>query len=192
MIIHKKMDHNSLKLTDEEKLIKIREFKEKGNAAHKEGNFKKAAGNYYRAVLYIKGLSKNCPDVPDLPGAFFAGTIPEPTRKMTPEMIWESERLTCDCYNNLAACMLKESEPKYGRIIEHCDRALEVSPSNGKALFRKGISLYSLGKLSEALAVLKSAPASPEVRRYIELCKAGLKQQDKELTELYKGMFKLS
>ena len=54
--------------------------------------------------------------------------------------------------------MLKEAEPKYERIIEHCDKALAVSPSNGKALFRKGISLYSLGQLSEALDVLKEAP----------------------------------
>ncbi|GFR74751.1 tetratricopeptide repeat protein 9C-like [Elysia marginata] len=179
------MDTSSTKLTDSEKLAKIRQFKEKGNAAHKEENFKKAAWSYYRAILYIKGLSSNCPDMADLTGM----RGPATEKKMSPEMVEESKKLTCDCYNNLAACMLKEADPKYERVIEHCDKALEVSPSNGKALFRKGISLYFLGQFSEALDVLKGAPQGSEVRRYSDLCKARIKQQDKELAHLYKGMF---
>ncbi|KAK3801022.1 hypothetical protein RRG08_001266 [Elysia crispata] len=185
------MDHTSEgKLTDEDKLTKIREFKEKGNGAHKDGNYKKAARSYYTAILYIKGLSTNCPDMADLTGLSGQSAAPTAATKLSPEMMEESKKLTCDCYNNLAACMLKEAEPKYERIIEHCDKALAVSPSNGKALFRKGISLYSLGQLSEALDVLKEAPQGPEVRRYTQLCKAGLKQQDRELADLFKGMFK--
>ncbi|GFO07332.1 tetratricopeptide repeat protein 9c-like [Plakobranchus ocellatus] len=109
---------------------------------------------------------------------------------MTPEMLEESKKLTCDCYNNLAACLLKDPEPNYERIIEYCDKALSIAASNGKALFRKGVSLYSLGKFSEALNVLKEAPPGPEVRKFMELCKAGQKQQEAELTDLYKGMFK--
>lgn len=180
------MDNHSRKLTDAEKLDKIKQYKEKGNVAYKEGNYKKAAGKYYRAILYIKGLSSNCPDMANLTG--MPGQPAE--EKMTPEVMIESKKLTCDCYNNLAACMLKEEDPKYERIVEHCDMALAVSPLNGKALFRKGVSLYSLGQFSEAFDVFKVAPQGPEVRRYSELCKKGMKQQDKELADIYKGMFK--
>ena len=101
------MDPTAAKLTDEDKLAKIREFKEKGNAAHKEGNYKKAAGSYHRAILYIKGLSTNCPDMADLAGMSGPGASPASTEKMPPQMLEESKKLTCDCYNNLAG-MWKE------------------------------------------------------------------------------------
>ena len=100
---HRKMDHTSEgKLTDEDKLTKIREFKEKGNGAHKDGNYKKAARSYYTAILYIKGLSTNCPDMADLTGLSGQSAAPTAATKLSPEMMEESKKLTCDCYNNLA------------------------------------------------------------------------------------------
>ena len=76
---------------------------------------------------------------------------------------WKVKLCVSSSFSFESACMLKEAEPKYERIIEHCDKALAVSPSNGKALFRKGISLYSLGQFSEALNVLKEAPSGKKL-----------------------------
>lgn len=53
------------------------------------------------------------------------------------------------------ACMLKEEKPKYDRIIEFCDRALEVSPTNLKALYRKASSQYACRDYEEALKTLE-------------------------------------
>ncbi|XP_059162847.1 tetratricopeptide repeat protein 9C-like [Physella acuta] len=173
------------KMSDSDKLSKAREFKEKGNAAHKEGNFKQAAGNYHRAILYLKGLSINCPDVM----AGLTGVPSEEIPKMTANMGEDARLLTCDCYNNLAACMLKDPEPKYRRIIEHCDKALEVSPNNTKALYRKGTSLYALGDFEEALSTFEKAQPDANIKKFIDLCKKGIKKQDKEMAEKFKGMF---
>ena len=42
------------KLSVGEKLDVALEFKEKGNSFYKEGNFKNAAKNYHKAILYLK------------------------------------------------------------------------------------------------------------------------------------------
>uniref|UniRef100_A0A0B6XYW8 peptidylprolyl isomerase n=1 Tax=Arion vulgaris TaxID=1028688 RepID=A0A0B6XYW8_9EUPU len=179
------------KLTDQHKLSKVREFKERGNAAYKDGKFHKAAGSYHRAILYLKGLSVNCPDIL---GALVSegggGASSNAAPKMSTEMIEEVRVLTCECYNNLAACMLKDSEPKYERIIQHCNTALEASPNNVKALFRKGTSQYALRDYQEALKTFEKAPPDPSIMKYTELCKAGMKMQDREMAARMKNMFK--
>ena len=45
------------KITVAEKLEKALEFKEVGNAAYKEGNYKVAAKNYHKAILYLKVIN---------------------------------------------------------------------------------------------------------------------------------------
>ena len=42
------------KMTVGEKLEKALEFKDVGNTAYKEGNYKVAAKNYHKAILYLK------------------------------------------------------------------------------------------------------------------------------------------
>ncbi|BFZ11664.1 hypothetical protein BsWGS_14703 [Bradybaena similaris] len=178
------------KLTDSEKLFKAREYKEKGNAAYEGGEFSKAAGSYYRAILYLKGLSINSPDIFAGLTGDVAGVSQSSTPKMSVEMEDDARTLTCECHNNLAACMLKEPTPKYERIIEHCTKALEASPNNVKALFRKGMSQYALEDYEEALKTLQRAPSDPSCLKYIELCKAGIRKHDRELAERFKNMFK--
>jgi len=174
------------KLTDSEKLLKVREYKEKGNAFYKEGKFLKAAGSYHRAILFLKGLSINCPDVLGC----LTGQASSSQQNMLPDMAEEARILTCECYSNLAACMLKEPNPKYDRIIEHCNKALEASPNNVKALFRKGSAQYALQDYEEALRTFEKAPTDPSILKYKDLCKAGIRQHDKEMAERFKNMFK--
>ena len=45
------------KMTVGEKLEKALEFKDVGNTAYKEGNYKVAAKNYHKAILYLKVIN---------------------------------------------------------------------------------------------------------------------------------------
>ena len=45
---------SSSKISVAQKLDKALEFKDIGNSFYKEGNFKNAARNYHRAILYLK------------------------------------------------------------------------------------------------------------------------------------------
>ncbi|XP_005091206.2 tetratricopeptide repeat protein 9C [Aplysia californica] len=183
--------HQSSELTDDDKVLKARELKDKGNAAFKEGQYQRAVGSYHRAMLYIKGLSINSPSPLGGLAAAFGENAPGMEKvQMSPEMEAEARRLSCDCHNNLAACLLKESEPKYRRVIDLCNKALESCPGNVKALYRKGTSLYALGDFEEALTALEKAGQDASVRKHIDLCKVAIKKQDKELSQKYKAMFK--
>ena len=42
------------KVSLEDKLVKAVEFKEAGNYLYKEGNHKKAAAQYHKAIMYLK------------------------------------------------------------------------------------------------------------------------------------------
>ena len=46
------------KMTVGEKLEKALEFKDVGNSAYKDGNYKDAAKKYHRAILYLKASFK--------------------------------------------------------------------------------------------------------------------------------------
>lgn len=61
-----------------------------------------------------------------------------------------------------AACLLQAKEPPYARVLDCCEKAIALSPTNVKALFRKGVALYHLQKSEEALAVLKQASCLPD------------------------------
>ena len=45
---------SSAKMSVPQKLDKALEFKDIGNSFYKEGNFKNAAKNYHKAILYLK------------------------------------------------------------------------------------------------------------------------------------------
>jgi len=181
----------SRKLTDDEKLHKAKELKERGNQAFKDGQFHKAKGSYHRAILYIKGLSVNSPSMmTGLASALGQSESQSQQPQMPHDMVEFSKSLGSDCHNNLAACLLKEDSPKYDRIIELCSTALECNPNNKKALFRQGTSLYYVGKYEEALKSLDKAGSDSNVRKYKEMCKVAIKKEDQGLAETYRAMFK--
>ena len=94
-------NENGQKLSDDEKVIKIQEYKAKGNSAFKEGQLQKAKGSYHRAILYLKGLSINSPS--SLNGMASAlGQDHKSGEKMSPDTLELVKTLSCDCYNNLA------------------------------------------------------------------------------------------
>jgi protein unc-45 len=48
---------------------------------------------------------------------------------------------------NRAAAYLKLE--KYNKVVKDCDAAIEISPTDPKALFRRAVALETLGRVEE-------------------------------------------
>lgn len=73
-------------------------------------------------------------------------------------------------FKNRAAAYLKQE--KYEKVIEDCDKALEVVPTDPKALFRRSQALESLERFEEAYRdareVLKVDPSNKSIQPVLE------------------------
>jgi len=163
-------------------------YKCDGNARFKEGARKQAISKYHRALLYLRGIEESQRRAQHLPGQ-------QSVEPLSEDMQQEVETLKVDCYNNLAACLLQGETPDYPKIVQYCDNVLDMRPSNIKALFRKGRSLYHMKEVDDALSTLKHAQNLPEgnkdvnIRKYIQLCQEEQKRQDCQMKASYKAMF---
>ena len=50
-----------------DRISKAQELKQEGNSFFKSGKWKKAAGKYHRALLYVKGIADRFEGVPGVP-----------------------------------------------------------------------------------------------------------------------------
>lgn len=173
-------------ISPEEKLVKAKSFKAEGNEKFKNKDYRGAIGKYHRAILYLKGIESTQKGL--------QGLVPE-NAPLPPDLVKEKNSLKIDCYNNLAACILKSDNPNNEKVVSHCDAVLEIESSNVKALYRKGVGLYNLEKVEEALSVLQKAQnvpsktTDPSIRKQMELCYKKLSVQDQQLKRTYKKMF---
>ena len=62
---------------------------------------------------------------------------------------------------SVSACILRMPSPVYTRVLQYCDQVIEMSSTNTKALFRKGVALYHLGEPEKAIHVLEKAQKQP-------------------------------
>ncbi|XP_052767658.1 tetratricopeptide repeat protein 9C-like [Mya arenaria] len=182
----------SLHKTDTEKVALAIQFKTEGNESHKKQDFKVAIGKYHRALLQLKGIgSAKSAGL----GAFMSDEDMETmgySETISETMKQDVTKLTADCYNNLSACLLKQPNPNYTKILEYCDKVIELEPQNAKAHYRKGLSYLSLDKYEQGLdsfQMASSLDSSFQASKYIQQCKEGIKKQDKQLRDAYKGMF---
>ncbi|KAH3847980.1 tetratricopeptide repeat protein 9C-like [Dreissena polymorpha] len=178
--------------SDLEKIEIAKQFKSEGNECHKQENFKQAIGKYHRALMQLKavGSSKSAGL-----GAFLSDETmqdmgySEPVSESTRH---EVTKLMCDCYNNLSACLLKQDAPNHHKILEYCDKVTDLDPSNAKAHYRKGLAYYSLEKYEEAVqsfSVASKLDSSFQASKYIRQCKEGIRKQDQQLKDAYRGIF---
>lgn len=179
------------KLTWEDKLEKAEIYKKEGNERFKAKAYKTAIGKYHRAMLYLKGIdaSKQGSLMPSVFGDR------ETEVKMPKDVQKDFVKLKADCYNNLAACILLTESPTYEKVLQYCDEVIQLSPNNAKAIYRKGVALYNLSRLDDALEELLKAQSLPtgmkdqNIKRYIGLCQQQAKQQNKMLRQKYRAMF---
>jgi len=57
----------------------------------------------------------------------------------------------------LSACLLQDSEPSYGRVLDCCKEAIERVPGSIKAHYRCGVALFHLGRYDDAVSSLQKA-----------------------------------
>lgn len=115
-----------------------------------------------------------------------------PTNELSSELRREVDNLLMQCHLNIAACFEKlgDGRPK---IVHHCNKALEIAPSNVKALFRRGTALMGLDDYYNAESDLKYAlmlsTGNPEVARRLSSLQALKARQDRSERALYTNMF---
>ncbi|KAL3872619.1 hypothetical protein ACJMK2_035834 [Sinanodonta woodiana] len=186
---------SDVRTSDLELFEKAQEYKSEGNDLYKEKNYRQAIKKYHRALLHLRGIGQ-------MKSSGLTSFAPEESiqqlgfsKELPPETQREAISLQADCYNNLAACLIQVDTPNYQKIIEYCDRVLEISPGSAKALYRKGMSLYNLQKYEKALEALEQAKCTdkggndPAIKKYMHMCKQELDRQERELKKAYKSMF---
>lgn len=87
------------------------------------------------------------------------------------EVQMDVQDLKLKCLLNLAACQLHNYSFDY--VVENCSLALEIDPSNVKALYRRGSALVHLQEYERARSDLEQAklldPKNPSIDKQLEL-----------------------
>lgn len=153
----------------EEKAEEMQARKERGNEMYKAGHMTMAKKCYERAVSFFDS----------------------PTSELSPELKKRVNQLLVQCHLNLAAChdRLKDIPS----VMVHCKKALEIAPSNVKALYRQGCAYLAVDDYYNAESHLRYAlemsPGNKDVKAKMrELTKKRAKQ-DAQDKKLYSNLF---
>lgn len=113
----------------------------------------------------------------------------------TPELT-EEERIKCDearlpCRLNKAACLLQLK--RYSEAAEECAEALEISPKDVKALFRKAQAEAGLKEFDNAKASLAEAiklePSNKSLRTELDKITKQHKDYKEKQSRAFRGLF---
>jgi pentatricopeptide repeat protein len=95
------------------------------------------------------------------------------------------------CYNNMAACHIKNGN--WEKAVKACDKVLEKQPNNAKALFRRGQSNLALKNLDKAETDLRKAiqiePNDVGIRNELAKIKKIRDEYDAKQKREFAGMF---
>ncbi|KAJ3320589.1 Tetratricopeptide repeat protein 9A [Blyttiomyces sp. JEL0837] len=162
-----------------EKIEKGKSEKDLGNAEFKKGAIKEALRHYHTAILYLSGLDN----------AHLNAFVK--TESMAAEVKADIQSTILSIHNNMAACHIKNNA--WDRAILACDKVLEKTPENAKALFRRGQSYLQLNNVDKALPDLKKAaelePNDVGIRNELAKLKQKLKEYDEKQKKDFAGMF---
>lgn len=152
-----------------EKLRCAGHFKERGNAFVAADQLPQAVECYAKALRYI----------------FLADLRVD--KDTDPEV----EEVLVAVYLNLAACQLKADN--LTDALANCDRALQLRPSNVKALYRRARCLFGLGEVDKAhkdlVQALKLDPSNKAVKTLLNSVKEKIKDCDEKLAMGLKKLF---
>nr|XP_046251069.1 peptidyl-prolyl cis-trans isomerase FKBP4 [Scatophagus argus] len=158
----------SWEMNTAEKLEQSSVVKEKGTQYFKEGKYKQASVQYKRIVSWLEHES---------------GLSEEDEKK--------AKALRLAAHLNLAMCFLKLQEPN--QALESCDKALELDPSNEKALFRRGEALCCMKEFDKARddfqQVVQLYPTNKAAKSQVVLCQKRIKEQHEKDKLIYANMF---
>ncbi|KAM5191336.1 peptidyl-prolyl cis-trans isomerase D [Mantella aurantiaca] len=163
-------EDSDVELNDVEKIVSIAEdVKNIGNSLFKSLSWEMAIKKYNKALRYVEG----CKDV----------TGDDNISKLNP--------IAVSCNLNIGACKLKMSD--FRAAIESCNEALEIDPSNTKALYRRAQGWQGLKDYEQALEDLKKAheltPEDKAISSEILRVKHRIKEQKEKERAVYAKMF---
>jgi FK506-binding protein 4/5 len=154
-------------MSNEEKFSNGAKRREEGNTFFKTGQYKRAAKRYKSALDCVKSDHSFNPD--------------EKKKGKEQQLL---------CLLNQAACSIKLE--KWKDVVEQTTKALEIDPSNTKALFRRAQAHLTCADLDLAERDLKIAlekqPGDKEVTALLNKCKAQQKQQDQKDKAMFAKM----
>lgn len=150
-------EDSEIDMTDYETVIQVGEdIKSSGNLFFKKEDFITAGIKYKKALRYLNKLHEPMEEakIGDNKTAVAPTTLPTPV-DLTPDQEKRLLQLELNCLLNSAACKLKQRQ--YESALEDCEEALDISPENPKAWFRKGQALHGLREYQESLSCLMRA-----------------------------------
>ena len=131
------------------------------------GNEAFVAGEYAQAVLLYSLVLDKAAELPDASNNSSGG------KNLFPRDI---------IYSNRAACFLKLGE--HEKAANDAASAMEISPSNVKACFRRGLALHAAGRYQEALPFLAKAeklePKNKQIKQALQFCEVRLTQEHRK------------
>jgi FK506-binding protein 4/5 len=153
----------------EEKAEEMMLRKLKGNDMYKENRIHPAIKAYERAVSLFDS----------------------PTSELSPELKKRVNHLLVQCNVNLAVCY--ERKRDMAKVLTHCKKALELEPSNVKALYRRGSAYMELEDYYNAESDLKYAlhlsPDNVDVKRKSKRLAELRAKQDAKDKKLFSNLF---
>eukprot|EP00397_Hematodinium_sp_SG-2012_P006722 GEMP01006758.1.p1 GENE.GEMP01006758.1~~GEMP01006758.1.p1 ORF type:complete len:668 (-),score=178.07 GEMP01006758.1:1628-3631(-) len=176
-----KDDHDYRQLPKTERLRMAEKNRLEGNDMFKATNYQEAIIRYQKAQSHLAKMFD-----------------------MSPEEKEEMNKILLSCHLNTAQCYLKgaqeveksdkdKAEQIYRKVKTACNSALEVDPTNVKALFRRAIALEKIGDVDAArvdIAVaLKVDPDNLELKQSEARVKRAIELQKSKAKKMYGKMF---
>ncbi|CAH3140589.1 unnamed protein product [Pocillopora meandrina] len=179
--VEEELTAGTSRLSTKEKIERGVTLKVEGNEYFKKKDYRDAMKSYHKALLHVKGLI-------DRPFVFGLDSAGRDISEEDKEQIYQVQ---FSCYNNLAACLLKDN--RWDRTIYYCNEALKIQPSNAKALFRRGQAYFHLNDLEKAERDLKAAeelePEDSSIKKMLASLDVELKKMKEREKKIYAGMF---
>ncbi|XP_068711785.1 peptidyl-prolyl cis-trans isomerase FKBP5-like isoform X1 [Montipora foliosa] len=155
--------------TAEEKLTVAKHHKAKGTDCFKASNWLAASRRYSHALKQLILIGDKLPD----------------------DSKDEFEQLRVSCLLNLAACQGKLEQFEF--VAENCTKVLAMSPTNLKALFRRGQAFVCLNEYEKAKDDLEKAltlaPCNSAVQEQLRILKHKQRLHDEKLSKALSAMF---
>lgn len=153
-------------MTDEDKVSRAKQHKEKGSALFKQNKYEDAFHRFRTSVQYLIFLNdKSTGDADD------------------------TYAMLC---NNMAICQMKFNNHQHA--IDLCCKALRVDKTNVKALYRRAVCYTELKRWEEAYAdltlALSKESENQSVKKLQDFVQSQLKLQHEEYKNVVKNMFR--
>uniref|UniRef100_A0A1I7V2Q9 peptidylprolyl isomerase n=1 Tax=Caenorhabditis tropicalis TaxID=1561998 RepID=A0A1I7V2Q9_9PELO len=155
-------------MTADEKLEAAKKAKDRGTMYLQKGNYRLAYNKYKRAEEVL-----------------------EYEKSTDPEKMKERQAILNGAYLNLSLVCTKQNENL--ECIKWCNKVLETSPDNVKALYRKASALLTMSEVREAIKlfehIVQVEPENKAAAQQIITCKNTIRDQNAKDKKRFKNLF---